>query len=58
MGQCQHSDKKLMSNTPFFGSDNSGNTRFGSKSDSNNKNIKNVGPEFKIQTKIHDLQFF
>ena len=35
----------------FFESENSGNAKFGSKSDSNNRNVKNVMSEFKIRTK-------
>ena len=35
----------------FFGSDNSDEGKFGSKSGSNNRNVKNLISEFKIQTK-------
>jgi len=35
----------------FFGSDNSDKDKFGSKSDSGNKNVKNLMFRFKIRTK-------
>ena len=49
--QCQNSDEKLMSDIPFFGLDNSDEGKFGSKSGSDNRNVKSLMSGFKIRTK-------
>jgi len=51
-GQCQNSDVKLMSDIRvFFGSGNLDEGKLGSKSDSDNRNVKNLTSGFKIRTK-------
>ena len=51
VGQCQNSDIKLVIDIRLFGSDNSNETKFESKSSSDNRNVKKVMSEFKIRTK-------